>query len=49
MVDPQKPIVKIGTELSIGIVTAIKSHTVLVSAAGSINEVSHAEIERIAR
>ena len=44
-----KPVVGIGTELSIGTVTAIKGRTVLVvDANGSVNEVSHAEIERIA-
>ena len=44
-----KLIVGIGTELPIGTVTAIKSRTVLVvDANGSVNEVSHAEIERIA-
>jgi len=44
-----KPLVGIGTKLSIGTVTAIKGRTVLVvDANGSVNEVSHAEIERIA-
>ena len=44
-----KPVVGIGTELPVGTVPAIKGRTVLVvDANGSVNEVSHAEIERIA-
>ena len=45
----QTPVVKIGTQLSIGTVAAIRGNKVIVvDANGSINEVSHAEIERIA-
>ena len=43
-----KPLVGIGTELSIGTVTAIKGRTVLiVDANGSVSEVSHAKIEEL--
>ena len=49
MSSSQKPIVGIGSQLSIGTVTAIRGNKVIVvDANGSINEVSHAEIERIA-
>jgi hypothetical protein len=40
MVDPQKPIVGIGSQLSIGTVTAILSNKVLVDTAEGIKEFS---------